>query len=366
MGLTCGIVGLPNVGKSTIFNALTSSSQAEAANYPFCTIEPNQGRVFVPDERINKLSNINKSKQKLPTTLEFCDIAGLVQGASKGEGLGNQFLSHIRQVDAIVHVLRCFEDNNITHVNNEIDPINDLEVVETELMLSDLESLEKRLFSSKKKNQKNDRETIEEMRIMEQALNILKNGDPISKHKFPEDDQVILKTLGLITSKPILYLCNVNETDMKKGNKFSNIVENYVKENDKQSMIISADIESQISLIEDEAEKQLFFEELEITENGLSRVIKAGYNLLNLITFFTSGPKETKAWDIHNGTHASQAAGKIHSDFEKGFIRAETISYNDYIMCNGEIEARNKGKVRSEGRDYIVEDGDVITFRFNV
>ena len=366
MGFTCGIVGLPNVGKSTIFNALTSSSSAEAGNYPFCTIEPNQGRVFVPDERVEKLSQLNQSKQKFLTTLDFSDIAGLVKGASKGEGLGNQFLSHIRQVDAIVHVLRCFDDKNITHVNNNINPLNDLEIVETELMLSDLEMLERRLASNKKKFNINTKENKLLVQAIENSIVLLKKGKPVSKTNFTDEEFDEIRKLELITSKPIIYVCNVDEKSVNNGNKYSDAVNQYSDNNSRETIVISAEIESQVSQIKDFEEKQLFFEELNITETGLSRIIKSGYSLLDLITFFTSGEKETRAWNIKNGTIASKAAGKIHTDFERGFIRAETISYSDYINCNGELEAKNQGKMRSEGKDYIVQDGDIINFRFNV
>ena len=366
MGFTCGIVGLPNVGKSTIFNALTSSSSAEAANYPFCTIEPNQGRVFVPDERVEKLSQLNQSKQKFLTTLDFSDIAGLVKGASKGEGLGNQFLSHIRQVDAIVHVLRCFDDKNITHVNNSINPLNDLEIVETELMLSDLEMLDRRLVSNKKKLNLNTKEDKLLIQAIENSIDLLKKGKPVSKANFTDEEFDEIRKLELITSKPIIYVCNVDEKSVNNGNKYSDAVNQYSDNNSRETIVISAEIESQISQIKDLEEKKLFFEELNITETGLSRIIKSGYSLLNLITFFTSGEKETRAWNIKNGTIASKAAGKIHTDFERGFIRAETISYSDYINFNGELEAKNQGKMRSEGKDYIVQDGDIINFRFNV
>tara|TARA_B100002051_G_scaffold247949_1_gene257468 strand:+ start:172 stop:1272 length:1101 start_codon:yes stop_codon:yes gene_type:complete len=366
MGFTCGIVGLPNVGKSTIFNALTSSSSAEAANYPFCTIEPNQGRVFVPDERVEKLSQLNQSKQKFPTTLDFSDIAGLVKGASKGEGLGNQFLSHIRQVDAIIHVLRCFDDKNITHVNNNINPLNDLEIVETELMLSDLDMLDRRLVSNKKKLNINTKENKLLIQAIENSIDLLKKGKLVSKANFTDEEFDEIRKLDLITSKPIIYICNVDEKSVNNGNKYSEAVNQYSDNNNRETIIISAEIESQVSQIKDFEEKQLFFEELNITETGLSRIIKSGYSLLDLITFFTSGEKETRAWNIKNGTIASKAAGKIHTDFERGFIRAETISYSDYINCNGELEAKNQGKMRSEGKDYIVQDGDIINFRFNV
>ncbi len=366
MGFKCGIVGLPNVGKSTIFNALTSSSSAEAANYPFCTIEPNQGRVFVPDERIEKLSKINNSKQKLPTTLDFSDIAGLVKGASKGEGLGNKFLSHIRQVDAVIHVLRCFDDKNITHVNNQINPLDDLEIVETELMLADLDMLEKIKLSNKKKLNITDKENKSLLEVIDKAIDSLKKGEPVNISNFTNKEFNEINKLNLITSKPIIYVCNVDENSIINGNEYSNEIYLYAEKYKRESIIISAEIESQISLIKELDEKKLFLEELNISESGLTRIIKSGYSLLNLITFFTSGPKETKAWNITNGTNASRAAGKIHTDFERGFIRAETIAYSDYINCNGELESKNQGKMRSEGKDYIVQDGDVITFRFNV
>ncbi len=365
MGFKCGIVGLPNVGKSTLFNALVQTAQAEAANYPFCTIEPNVGRVAVPDERLDKLAAIANSAQVLPTQLEFVDIAGLVRGASKGEGLGNQFLSHIREVDAIIYVLRCFEDDDITHVEGSINPLRDFEVVETELMLADLESLEKRLPNLQKKA-KTDKESAEQVQVMEPLIKLLAEGKPARAYK-PRDalERKQIKNLQLLTSKPAMLLCNVEEGAADKGNALSQSVEDFAKKEGMACVVISAKIESEIAMLGSAEEKAEFLETLGLKETGLSRVVRSGYELLHLITYFTVGPKEARAWTIEVGTLAPAAAGVIHTDFEKGFIRAETIAYEDYIKGNGEAGAKEAGKLRLEGKDYLVKDGDVLHFRFN-
>ena len=364
MGFTCGIVGLPNVGKSTIFNALTSSSAAEAANYPFCTIEPNQGRVFVPDERIERLSKINNSKQKYPTTLDFSDIAGLVKGASKGEGLGNQFLSHIRKVDAIIHVLRCFDDNNITHVNNHINPLNDLEIVETELMLADLDMLEKKISLNKKKLNNNHKESKLSIEVIDKAIDFLKKGEHVNISNFTSEECSEINKLELITSKPVIYVCNVDENSASLGNQYSKKIDEYGANKKINVIKISANIESQISELSDD-DREEYIRSLGLTEPGLNTLIKEGYEALDLITYFTSGPKETKAWTITKNTLAPVSAGKIHTDFEKGFIRAETINYDDLINFQSYNEAKDAGKIRLEGKDYEVKDGDIMNFRFN-
>jgi len=368
MGFNCGIVGLPNVGKSTLFNALTATAAAQAANYPFCTIEPNIGRVSVPDIRLEKLAKVAGSQKIIPTQLEFVDIAGLVAGAAKGEGLGNKFLAHIREVDAIIHVLRCFEDDDITHVEDTIDPIRDAETVETELMLADMESLERRVKNSEKKARGKDPEAMEQLPIMKSALELLQNGKPARFliSSLSDDEKIILKQLNLVTSKPILYVANVSEDDAETGNDYSKKVANKAKEEKTESVIISAAIESEVSTLETEEEKIEFLESLGLKETGLNKIIKAGYNCLKLITFFTVGPKEARAWTVKNESTAPQAAGVIHTDFERGFIKAETIDYNSYIDCNGESGAREAGKLRQEGKEYIVQDGDIFHFKFNV
>ena len=366
MGFNCGIVGLPNVGKSTLFNALTESAAADAANYPFCTIEPNTGRVAVPDDRLDQLAGIAKSAQILPTQLEFVDIAGLVRGASKGEGLGNQFLANIREVDAIAHVLRCFEDSNITHVDDSVDPIRDAETVETELMLSDLESVERRLANLVKKARGQDKDAIALMATMEKIRDGLAEGLPArSLTTLSEDELRQLPALQLLTGKPVLYVCNVSEDDAASGNALTARVAEKATAEGADMVIVSAAIESEIISLDDD-EKMEFLSDLNLTEPGLARMIKAGYRLLDLITFFTVGPKEARAWTVANGAKAPQAAGVIHTDFERGFIRAETIAYADYIQCNGESGAKEAGKLRIEGADYRVRDGDVFHFRFNV
>ena len=366
MGFRCGIVGLPNVGKSTLFNALTATAAAEAANYPFCTIEPNIGRVAVPDPRLDILAKLGKSAKIVPTQLEFVDIAGLVRGASKGEGLGNQFLANIREVDAIAHVLRCFEDGNVTHVEGRIDPVSDAETVETELLLADLESLERRVHAAEKKVRGNDKEAKAQLEVMMPALAALRDGKPVRSLDFDPDQAKILKSLQLMSAKPVLYVCNVDEASAATGNKFSAAVEEFAKHQGAASVIISAAIEAEVAQLAEEAEKSEFLESLGLAETGLARVIRAGYALLDLCTFFTVGPKEVHAWTIPRGSKAPQAAGAIHTDFEKGFIRAETIAYGDFVACGGEQGAKDAGKMRLEGSEYVVQDGDVMHFRFNV
>jgi GTP-binding protein YchF len=364
MGFTCGIVGLPNVGKSTLFNALTATQAAEAANYPFCTIEPNVGRVSVPDPRLEVLAKIEGSAKIIPTQLEFVDIAGLVKGASKGEGLGNQFLGNIRQVDAIVHVLRCFE-GEVTHVEGTVDPIRDAEIVETELMLADLESLEKRYDSAVKKAKGGDKEAKALVDAAEPALEVLRAGKPARTAKIAKEHEPAFRQLQLLTSKPVLYVCNVEEGAAADGNALSAKVAAMAKAEGAEMVVISAAIEAEVAQL-DPAEKQEFLASLGLTEPGLARVIRAGYKLLNLITFFTVGPKEARAWTVHRGAKAPEAAGVIHTDFERGFIRGETIAYDDYVICNGEQGAKEKGLMRAEGKDYVVKDGDIFHFRFNV
>ncbi len=363
MGFKCGIVGLPNVGKSTLFNALTETAAAEAANYPFCTIEPNVGDVPVPDPRLDKLAAIAKSAKILPTRLSFVDIAGLVRGASKGEGLGNQFLSHIRQVDAIIHVLRCFEDPNVTHVDGKIDPIADAETVETELMLSDMESLERRVDTARKKAAGKDKESLAMLAVMEPALEALREGRPARTAVIADDLRERFAQLGLITAKPVLYVCNVAESDAASGNKYSQAVETKAKAENAAMIVVSAAIEAEVAALPKD-ERVEFLATIGLAETGLARVIFAGYALLDLVTFFTVGPKETRAWTVPRGAKAPQSAGVIHTDFEKGFIRAETIGYDDYIACNGEAGAKDAGKMRLEGKEYVVRDGDVLHFRF--
>lgn len=364
MGFKCGIVGLPNVGKSTLFNALLSTAQAEAANYPFCTIEPNVGRVGVPDERIEKLAAIVGSAQIIPTQLEFVDIAGLVRGASKGEGLGNKFLSHIREVDAIIYVLRCFEDGNVTHVETSIDPMRDAEIVETELALADLESLEKRLPSLQKRA-KTEKELTEQVAVMERVLKVLAEGHPARATEIHDaSERRLLEMMQLLTSKPMMYVCNVDEESAADGNALSATVSDMAKSKNVPCVVISARIEAEISTLASAEDKAEFLSSLGLAETGLAQIIKAGYRLLDLVTYFTVGPKETRAWTIVKGTQGPAAAGVIHSDFEKGFIRAETIAYGDYIAFNGEQGAKEAGKFRLEGKEYVVQDGDVLHFRF--
>jgi GTP-binding protein YchF len=366
MGFRCGIVGLPNVGKSTLFNALTETQAAQAANYPFCTIEPNVGRVEVPDARLDRIAKIAKSAKIVPTQLEFVDIAGLVKGASKGEGLGNQFLGNIREVDAIVHVLRCFEDDDIQHVSNKVDPIADAEVVETELMLADLESLEKRVDNAKRRATGGDKEAKVMTSVLGQALELLREGKPARlTEPNGEDEARVFAQAQLLTAKPVLYVCNVAEEDAATGNAMSEAVFAKAKAEGAQAVVVSAAIESELVAMEPE-ERAEYLADLGLSESGLSRVIRAGYALLGLKTFFTAGPKEARAWTFPAGAKAPQAAGEIHTDFEKGFIRAETIAYDDYVALNGEAGAREAGKLRQEGKEYLVQDGDVMLFKFNV
>ena len=366
MGFKCGIVGLPNVGKSTLFNALTKTAAAQAANYPFCTIEPNTGDVAVPDPRLTSIAEIAKSAQVVPTRITFVDIAGLVRGASKGEGLGNQFLANIREVDAIIHVLRCFEDEDITHVDGRIDPVSDAETVETELMLSDLESLERRVVATRKKAQGKDKDALAQLPMMERALEAL-NADKPVRTLLPDLDAEelrALKALNLLTSKPVLYVCNVAEEDAATGNTYSEAVDAMAKEQGAATVVISAAIEAEIAQLEaDEAAE--YMEAMGLEEPGLDRLIRAGYELLSLVTFFTAGPKEARAWTVRLGSRAPQAAGAIHTDFERGFIRAQTIGYGDFVSLGGETAAKEAGKARDEGKDYVVRDGDVMLFKFN-
>jgi hypothetical protein len=363
MGFKCGIVGLPNVGKSTLFNALTQTAAAQAANYPFCTIEPNVGEIAVPDPRLEKLSALAKSEQIIPTRITFVDIAGLVKGASKGEGLGNKFLATIREVDAIVHVVRCFEDSDITHVEGKIDPIADIETIETELMLADLESLEKRADNLEKKAKGNDKEAKDTLDVVKRSLVLLQEGKPARFVERKPEEEKLFHSLGLLTSAPVLYACNVEEASAAGGNDFSRKVEARAKEEGAVAVVISAKIESEIATLPPE-ERADYLDAVGLKETGLDRLVRAGYALLHLVTYFTVGPKETRAWTITVGTKAPQAAGVIHTDFEKGFIRAETISDNDYVATGGEAGAREAGKMRLEGKDYIVQDGDIMHFRF--
>ena len=363
MGFKCGIVGLPNVGKSTLFNALTQTAAAQAANYPFCTIEPNVGEIAVPDPRLEKLAVLAKSAEVIPTRISFVDIAGLVRGASKGEGLGNQFLANIREVDAIIHVVRCFEDADVTHVEGKIDPIADIDIIETELMLADLESLEKRVDALEKKAKGNDKEAKETLGLVNRALALLREGKPARLMERKPEEEKLFHTLGLLTSAPVLYACNVEEASVAAGNAFSRKVEARAKEEDAMSVVISAKIESEIAMLPPD-ERADYLAAVGLEETGLDRLVRTGYELLHLVTYFTAGPKETRAWTITDGTKAPQAAGVIHTDFEKGFIRAETIGYADYIANNGETGAKEAGKMRLEGKDYVVADGDVMLFRF--
>jgi hypothetical protein len=363
MGFKCGIVGLPNVGKSTLFNALTQTAAAQAANYPFCTIEPNVGEVAVPDPRLDQLASLARSAEIVPTRITFVDIAGLVRGASKGEGLGNQFLATIREVDAIAHVLRCFEDDDITHVEGRIDPAGDADTVETELMLADLESLERRVVPIEKKAKAGDKESKEQFALMSKALTLLREGKPARLAELSEEERDPYRQLGLMTQKPVLYVCNVDERAAAKGNAYSAAVEDKARREGAASVVISARIEEEVAQLHS-TERTEFLAHLGLEEPGLDRLIRAGYGLLGLITFFTAGPKEARAWTVTKGARAPQAAGVIHTDFEKGFIRAETIAYEDYVALGGEAGARDAGRMRLEGRDYVVRDGDVMHFRF--
>jgi GTP-binding protein YchF len=385
MGFRCGIVGLPNVGKSTLFNALTRTAAAQAANYPFCTIEPNTGEVAVPDPRLARLAALGKSAEMVPTRLTFVDIAGLVRGASKGEGLGNQFLANIREVEAIAHVVRCFDDPDVVHVAGHIDPLADIETVETELMLADLESLERRIGPIEKRAKSGDKEAQKSLEPMQMAIDLLREGKPARLAWIAEDHKPAFRALNLLTSKRVLYICNVDEASAATGNKYSKLVEDMVAEQEKHHgarpahatsppgtwphapgvVVISAAIEAEIAQLAEEEQRE-FLAELGLNEPGLDRLIRAGYALLELVTFFTVGPKEAHAWTVPRGTKAPQAAGVIHTDFERGFIRAQTISYDDFDAHGGEVGARDAGKAREEGKDYVVQDGDVMLFKFNV
>jgi GTP-binding protein YchF len=364
MGFNCGIVGLPNVGKSTLFNALTQTAAAQAANYPFCTIEPNVGRVAVPDPRLDTLTRIGKSQKTVPTSLEFVDIAGLVRGASQGEGLGNQFLANIRETDAIVHVLRCFEDGDVTHVEGSVDPIRDAETVETELMLADLESLEKRAQGLVKRARGGDKDAQAQMALIEPVKAALEAGRP-ARTAIPKGEEEAARRLQLLTTKPVLYVCNVGEAEAATGNAHAERVFARAAAEGARAVIVSAAIEAEISQMPD-ADRAEFLGSLGLEDSGLDRIIRAGYALLGLITYFTCGPKEARAWTIIKGTRAPQAAGVIHGDFERGFIAAETIAYDDYVALGGEQGAKEAGKMRVEGKEYVVKDGDVMLFRFNV
>jgi GTP-binding protein YchF len=364
MGFKCGIVGLPNVGKSTLFNALTQTAAAQAANYPFCTIEPNVGDVAVPDERLEKLAVIAKSGTIIPTRLTFVDIAGLVRGASKGEGLGNQFLGNIRECDAIAHVVRCFEDGDVTHVEGKIEPVADIETIETELMIADLDSLERRVVALEKKAKTGgDKEAKETLELVNRALVLLREGKPARLVEVRPEERRAFDMLQLLTAKPVLYVCNVEEASADKGNALSEQVKARAAEEGAKAVVVSAKIESEIAVLPPEEQKD-YLDAIGLVEPGLNRVIRTGYELLDLVTYFTVGPKEARAWTITKGMRAPQAAGVIHSDFEKGFIRSETIAYGDYVSLNGESGAKEAGKFRLEGKDYVVADGDVLHFRF--
>ena len=364
MGFKCGIVGLPNVGKSTLFNALTQTAAAQAANFPFCTIEPNIGEVSVPDARLDKLVELGKSQSKIPARLSFVDIAGLVKGASKGEGLGNQFLANIRECDAIAYVLRCFENDDIVHVAGKVDPLADAEVVETELMLADLESLEKRIPGLEKRIRGNDKDAKLALDLIQRARALLEEGRPARYTERADDEEKAFRELQLLTAKPVLYVCNVDEASAATGNEYTRLVEDYAKSQDARSVIICAEIEAELAGL-DEADRSDYLASLGLEEPGLNRLIREGYKLLHLQTYFTVGPKEARAWTIPVGTRAPQAAGVIHTDFERGFIRAQTIAYDDFIALGGEAGAKEAGKARDEGKEYVVQDGDVIHFRFN-
>lgn len=366
MGFNCGIVGLPNVGKSTLFNALTATAAAQAANFPFCTIEPNVGRVSVPDPRLDNIAQLAGSAAIIPAQLEFVDIAGLVKGASKGEGLGNQFLGNIRETDAIIHVLRCFEDDDITHVDGNVDPIRDAETIDTELLIADMESIERQIKNIERKAKGNDKDAKEQLALMEKIKAVLDDGKPARNIEFDKDERAIIKSFGLLTLKPILYVCNVSEDDAASGNEFTKKVEAMSAEQGAQMVIICASIESEIAQLDTQEDKKEFLETMGLEEPGLNRIIRAGYVLLELQTYFTAGPKEARAWTIKAGMKAPEAAGVIHTDFQKGFIKAEVISFDDFVSNKGEQGAKDAGKLRQEGKEYTVHDGDVILFKFNV
>ncbi len=366
MGFNCGIIGLPNVGKSTLFNALTATAAADAANYPFCTIEPNTGQVTVPDPRLDRLAELAHSARLVPAQLEFVDIAGLVAGASRGEGLGNQFLGHIREVDAILHVLRCFEDDDITHVSGHIDPVADAEVVETELMLADLESLEKRVDGLTKRARGGDKEAAQTLDLSERAIAALRDGKPARTLEIAVDERPTFRAQQLLSAKPVLFVCNVDEGAAKDGNAHTQAVAKMAEAQGAGMVIISAAIEAEVAQLSDADERAEFLADLGLEEPGLNRLIREGYRLLGLITYFTAGPKESRAWTIPAGTRAPQAAGRIHTDFERGFIAADTIAYDDYVALGGEQGAKAGGKMRTEGKDYVVHEADVIEFKFNV
>jgi len=367
MGFNCGIVGLPNVGKSTLFNALTATAAAQAANFPFCTIEPNVGRVGVPDDRLNQVAKIAGSATTIPTQLEFVDIAGLVKGASQGEGLGNQFLANIRETDAVIHVLRCFEDGDITHVEGSVDPIRDADTIETELLLADMESLEKQLTNIERKAKSGEKSVKAQYDYMMKVKAALDEGQPArSVPANNEDEAMWQKHLAMLTGKPILYVCNVSEEDAAEGNEWTKKVEAMAAEKGAECVVICAAIEAEIAQLDTDEEKAEFLETMGLSEPGLNRIIRAGYRLLSLQTFFTAGPKEARAWTVRTGSKAPQAGAVIHTDFEKGFIRAEVIAFDDFVNCNGEQGAKEAGKMRQEGKEYVVQDGDVVLFRFNV
>ena len=364
MGFKTGIIGLPNVGKSTLFNALTKSNNAQAENFPFCTIDPNVGEVPVPDDRLQKLSSMANSKEVIPAKMTFVDIAGLVEGASKGEGLGNKFLANIRECDALAHVIRCFENENVTHVNQVINPVSDIDIINTELLLADLESVNKRIDNHKKKSKEADVQLIS-IEFLEKAKALLEEGTHVRNGSFNEEELVMKKYSQLLTSKPMLFICNVDEDSVVSGNQFSKSVEEAANSLDSKTINISVSIEQELSELTDPDELQSFLNEMGMMTAGLDKFINQGYKLLDLCTYFTVGPKETKAWTINRNTCAPEAAGKIHTDFQKGFIRAETVSYGDYVECGGWAKAKESGKLRSEGKEYIVKDGDILNFLFN-